>query len=215
MDFKPRGTAAIELAALTAARRELDAKLDALDAQQRSASEDVARFGADLADLERRALAGEQVSGKQRTAAENMLAAARAKSAEPWPERRAGIQRAIRDRDHAVQKHIAANFAELLAEVEEDGRAAADALTTAAAHLVDVAYERARCADRLDQLVASVQGRSRPGLVARSRAEALVDAARRLVERGGEQAPALPVDWRQARGAIPEAPETGLAPVQL
>ncbi len=92
-----RGEAGRELAARLAARAELDSLLDALDAEQRRASEDVVRLSAELADLEREAAGGKPVSGSQRTKAEQALAKVRLVHGEPWAERRAGVQAAIRD----------------------------------------------------------------------------------------------------------------------
>jgi predicted nuclease with TOPRIM domain len=79
----PRGEAARGLSALIDERQQLDERLDALDEQQREARERVETLSAELAELERTAASGGQVSDAARTKAEKELTAARIKAAEP------------------------------------------------------------------------------------------------------------------------------------
>jgi hypothetical protein len=97
-----RSPASEELRARVAARAELDERLDALERQQRQSSEEVARLSAELAQLEREAAGGKQVSAAQRTKAEQALTKARLRSGEPWSERYNGVHAAQRDADRAL-----------------------------------------------------------------------------------------------------------------
>jgi chromosome segregation ATPase len=187
----PRCEAAGELARLIGSRADLEAKLDQLDREQRAASEDVARLSAELTALEKHALEGVEVTRAQRRKAEDALAKARAAHAAPWGERRQALREAINGHQGRVQAFAAAHFAELVAEVEQDGAEAAERVDAAAEKLVEAAHERDRAAQRLDALNATVRGRSRPGDVARSHGEALLREATQLLQEGGEVAPKL------------------------
>jgi hypothetical protein len=70
--------------------------------------------------------------------------------------------------------------------------------------LVEAAHERARCAARLDQLIATVRGRSQFGDVTLSRAEAAVREATRLIEQGGELGPTVRPELLPQRADKPQ-----------
>jgi chromosome segregation ATPase len=191
--------AATELAALAAARAELDERADALDREQRQASENVARLSAALADLERRAAAGEQViSDEARTKAERELTQARIAAGAPWAERRDGVRAAIRDADHATRTFVAEHLDELLAELADEADAAASAVDRACHALITAYRERQAVESRVTELCALVRP-PRPGDIVRTRSEALAREAERLLAQGGEAAPVPAVDPRQPR----------------
>jgi hypothetical protein len=100
-----------------------------------------------------------------------------------------------------VQTYIATHFAELAKEVEQDGKAAADAVDAAAGKLVAAYHERAIVSQRLDTLIAAINGTSQPGDVTPSRAEAVVREAERMLQTGGETPPVLRNGLMPARGA--------------
>jgi ElaB/YqjD/DUF883 family membrane-anchored ribosome-binding protein len=183
---------------LVAARQELDVRLRETEGKQRSANEDVARLSKELADLERAAAAGEQVGEQTRTKAERALTQARITAGEPWAERRAGVQQAIRDADRAIGDFAAGNLDELLAEQTEDADAAAEAVNQAAQALVTAAAERQAVEARIASLCALVRT-ARPGDVMRSRARDAVREAQRLLAAGGERAPLAAVDPHRPR----------------
>jgi hypothetical protein len=189
----PRGEAAAELARLIDSRGELEAKLDALDREQRVADEEVARLSAELTKLEQRALEGEQISNAQRGKAEAELVKARAAAAAPWGERRQALRQAIGTHKDRVQGFVAAHLAELVEEVERDGVEAAQTIDRGAEMLIEGARKRDDARRRLDELNATVRGQSRFGDVTLSRAEPLVAAAQRFIEQGGEAPPVLRV----------------------
>jgi hypothetical protein len=200
----PRGEAMIELARLVDAHVALEAKLDKVDRDQRDAAETVARLSAALVELEKTDLAGEKVSPAQRAKAEGELAKARAKAAAPWNERRAAVRQAILDQRSRIQSFAGENFAALVHEVEEDGAEAARRMDEGARILVEAAHERARCAERLDQLIAAVRGRSQFGDVALSRCETLVREGAQLLDGGGEIPPTVRPELLPQHAAEPQ-----------
>jgi chromosome segregation ATPase len=162
-----RGEAAKGLAALVAARHELDERLDVIDAEQRQATQDVERLSAELADLERRAAIGEKVSANTRTEAEQALASARLRNGEPWAERRAGVHAGIRDAERDVRAFVTEHLDELLAELYEDGEAAAESVNRACRSLEEAYLRRMT----VDQQITAVSGLAagRPGDVSRTK----------------------------------------------
>jgi hypothetical protein len=198
-DLAPSGSAASEqLHALVVARAELDDRLDALDDRQRQASEDVARLSEELSELERAAAVGEQVTPAHRTKAENALMQARLLHGQPWAERREGIRAAARDADRDLNQFVAEHLGDLVDELHETADAAAQAVDRACHTLVSAYAERQAVEARVSALTAMVRN-PRPGDVARTRAEAVVREANRLLEEGGEQSPRLVVDPRAPR----------------
>jgi phage shock protein A len=201
-----RGEAAQGLAALTETRRGLDQRLDAIDAEQRQANEAVVRLSAELADLERRAAGGERISDKARTEAESALAKARVRHAEPWAERRAGVHAAARDADRDLRVYVSEHLTELLAELHENGEAAAEDVNRACRALGE-AYLRRMDVERQVFALAAKAGITTAD-VARTKAEAVVSEANALLQAGGEQAPLLrqPQHDEPAAEAEPEPP---------
>jgi hypothetical protein len=191
-------TAATELAALAAARAELDERADAIDREQRQASENVARLSAALADLKRRAAAGEQVSDEERTKAERELTQARITAGAPWAERRDGVRAAIRDADHAERTFVADHLDELLVELVDEAETAASAVDRACHALIAAYRERQAVEARVTALCAQVRI-PRPGDIVRTRSEQVAREAERLLQAGGEAAPVPAVDPRQPR----------------
>jgi hypothetical protein len=185
------------LAELVEARHRARAAVDAIEAEQRTASEAAQAASERLTDLERRALGGEKVSAATRREAEEALAEARAKAAEPWGERIAGAQAALRDATARLQQASAQHLDELVEGLEQDGEAAASKVNEAAAALVAAHQERERVASEISMLCATAGARVRPGDVAYSRAEELARAAAALLDAGGEVPPALRRDPRQ------------------
>jgi hypothetical protein len=187
----PRSEAALELARLIDSRAELESKLDALDREQYAAGEDVTRLSDELTALERRSLEGESVTSAQRSKAEAALAKARSVAASPRGERRQALREAIGGHQARVQHFVAEHFAELVEEVEVDGAEATQAVDDAATKLVAAYHDRDRASQRLDALIATVNGRSNFGDVTLSRSEPVTREAKKLLASGGEAAPRL------------------------
>jgi outer membrane murein-binding lipoprotein Lpp len=185
----PQSEAALELARLIDSRAELESKLDALDREQYAAGEEVTRLSDELTSLERRSLEGESVTPAQRSKAEGELAKARSVAASPWGERRQAVTEAIHGHQGRVGAFVAEHFAELVEEVEADGAEAARAVDAAAASLVAAYHDRDRASQRLDALIATVNGRSNFGDVTPSRSESITREAEKLLASGGEAAP--------------------------
>jgi hypothetical protein len=187
----PRSEASTQLTALLAHGHALRDRVDEIDREQREANKRAATASDALAELERRALAGDDVSA-QRKKLEAELAKAKAKAAEPWAERRAGGQQAVRDHEQRVVLFVGEHFAELYGELAEDAEAAATRVDQAAHELIAAYHERQLIEGRVTMLAATIRS-PRPGDVERTRAEAVAAAASALLQGGGEQAPLLHV----------------------
>lgn len=203
----PRSEVSTELAALVAQRDALRDRVEAIDSEQREANERAANTSVALAELERRALAGHDVGG-QRKKLEAELAKARAAAAEPWAERRAGGQQAVRDHEQQVRIFVGQHFAALYDDLAE---AAATRVDHACNELLAAYHERQVIDGRVTTLAAMVRA-PQLGDVARTRAEAVAAAASALLMAGGEQAPLLRNDPRQPQHDEPAA-EAELEPV--
>lgn len=137
----PRSEVSTELAALVAQRDALRDRVEAIDSEQREANERAANTSVALAELERRALAGDDVGG-QRKKLEAELAKARAAAAEPWAERRAGGQQAVRDHEQQVRIFVGQHFAALYDDLAEDAEPAATRVDHACNELLAAYHER-------------------------------------------------------------------------
>jgi hypothetical protein len=140
--------------------------------------------------------------------AEEELAAAKAKAAEPWGERAEGARAAARDVERRVRAHVAAHLAELVRALEADGQAAADRVNSAAADLIAAHAEWAAVATQIGQVITMV-ARPSPGDVTFSRSDEVARAAASLVAAGGENGPTLDRN-RDPWARILEEPEPEL-----
>jgi hypothetical protein len=199
----PRSEVSTELAALLDQGHALRERVDDIDRQQREATERAATASAALAQLERRSLAGEDV-GPERKKLEAELAKAKATAAEPWAERRAGGQQAVRDFEQEVTRFVGQHLGELAAELHEDAEAAAERVDNACHALIAAYHERMLIEGRVIGISAMVRA-PQLGDVARTKAEAVVSEANALLQAGGEQAPLLRNDPRQAQHDEPAA----------
>jgi hypothetical protein len=188
----PRGEALVELDRLAARVGELRARVDEIDREQRSASEEKLAAREALAEVERRA-GGEGVTALERKKAESRLAEAERRSAEPWPSRLDGARRAVADADREMRVHAAEHLGAIVAELEENGQMAAERVNEAAAAFVRATEERAAAEARLISVVALTR-RMDPNDVARSRTEQAVRQVSTLLLEGGEAAPVLRVE---------------------
>jgi hypothetical protein len=206
----PRSVSSTELAALLAHGRDLRDRVDQVDRQEREAAARAAAASEALAQLERRGLAGDDV-GAQRKKLEAELAKSKAAAAEPWAERRAGGQQAVRDHDRQVVLFVGQHFADLYTELAEDAEAAAVRVDHACNEFLAAYYERMTVEGRVIALTAMIR-QPDPNAVARTRAEAVAAAASALLQAGGEQAPLLRSDPRPAPRDEPVAePEPAAA----
>jgi hypothetical protein len=128
----------------------------------------------------------------------------------PWPERRQGAERAAREAHRHVQLYAGEHLGELVEEIEERGQAAAERLTGHADGVLAEFDERERLAGELSALLALL-GQVGPNDVSRSKAEALVAEARRLVENGGERGPTVLRDLRPPDDVAIEEPQPASA----
>jgi hypothetical protein len=185
------------IADLLSRRDELTGAVERIDEAQRAATRSVQEAAQALADLERRAASGEDVSAAQRKRAEDELSKARARAAEPWAERRKGANAAVADLDARVHGFVIEHFDALAEALHETGQALAREVDRAAGDLVAAHAEREDCARRLSAL-ASMIARVRPGDVSASNADEAAQAASALLV-SGEVAPVLRHDPRQPR----------------
>jgi hypothetical protein len=161
------------------------ARINEIERNWRQANEQVAFASQALAELERQG-----ASAPRRHKAEETLAAAKLKQAEPWQERLDGARAAARDVDRQLREFTAENLAELVETLEQEGQAVADRINAAAAELVSAHADWEAIAGRIGATISMV---SHPGPydVSRSTAEQTVRAAVALINDGGEQAPQL------------------------
>jgi hypothetical protein len=180
-----------ELAELVQREAEARARVDEIGREARAAAEEVAAAREALVQLERHARDGVTVA--QRAKAEKRLTLAEERAEERWRERRAGAERAAMDAHHAVQLHAAEHLPELVAELEEDGRAAAGQVDAAAQAFLDAVGRRAEIDRALTEVVALTR-HMRPGDIARARSHEAAQEVRALLQQGGEAAPVLRVE---------------------
>lgn len=144
---EPRMPASTEYARLVARRDDAAGRVDELEAAQRRASEDDVSAAQAVADVERREIHGEQVTDAERKRREQALVKARTRRAEPWAERIQGARRAVAECERAIVAFAGERYDELMAELEEDARAAADRVNVAL-HDLCMAYEARQQEDR-------------------------------------------------------------------
>jgi hypothetical protein len=80
---------------------------------------------------------------------------------------------------------------ELVAEIEEDGRAAAEMVNAAAERFLEAVERRAQVERELTSVVALTRPTMRPGDVTWPRSDQAAAEVRALLERGGEVGPVL------------------------
>jgi hypothetical protein len=188
------------LADLRRRRQEALNAVDAIEAKKREAVLAVQAASVELEQLERRAVAGEQVSQAARQRAEKALVDARQAADQPWGERQRAARLGAGDLLAQASRFAASNLDELLADLGEEGLAATAAINEAAQSILDGFAARSDVERRTFELIAMLR-RANPGDVERTRAEAVVREAHRLLEGGGEQAPVVLVDPREPRHA--------------
>jgi hypothetical protein len=168
--------------------QEARARIDEVGGQARAAAVELAHAREALTEAER---LGAPAAERKRL--EQRLAAAEQRHGEPWAERRAGAERAAMDARHAVQLHASEHLSELVAEIEERGRAAAEQVDAAAERFLDAVTRRAEVDQELTATLALVR-RNKPGDVARSRADEARHAVAEFIQRGGEVPPTVRVE---------------------
>lgn len=181
----PVGEAMRELLELAQAEEQARSRVDDVERQARSATANAAEAREALIQLE---AAGP--SPQQRKQAEARLAKAEEAAGQPWRERIDGAQRAARDARHTLVRHAAEHLDDLVAEIEESGRAAAEQVDHAAEAFV-AAIDRRMAVERdLIQIVALTRTMG-PNDVSRARSDDARQAVRRFIAQGGEDAPTL------------------------
>ena len=178
------------LAALTAARDQANGKVASIEAEAREAGLALAAAREALAEFERG-------DGRQsdRAKLEQRFTEAEARVGQPWPTRLDGARRRVRDADRAIADHVRSNLAELLAEVEQDGAAAAARVDAAAQALVDANLACQQVGQQIGALLVKVSPPG-PADVSGTRSDEAARAAASFLVSGGEQPPAL--DRRRA-----------------
>jgi chromosome segregation ATPase len=175
-----------ELAQLTEARARAETRLRELDTEQRAAGAALAAAQEAVSEFHRRG-SGRKVE-QQRL--EQKLAEARAAVDQPWSERRAGLQRGLRDAQQEIQRFVGEHLPELVEERQLAGRASAERINAATAELLAGYSEWSRTANEISGLLALTR-QVRPGDVSFTRCEALAREASRLLQEGGEREPVL------------------------
>jgi hypothetical protein len=179
------------LASLAEARDRATARVSDLEAEQRQASVTLATAKEAVAEFHR----GGGGDAAEQKRLETALSKAKAEADAPWAERIEGARRAARDAHQPVQVFVAKNLHELVQVRQADGAAAADRINAAATELLAAYGEWNRIATGISGLAALVWT-VRPGDVSTTRCEALAKEASRLLQEGGEVAPALRRDPR-------------------
>jgi hypothetical protein len=187
LQLVPVGEAMATLAALGEAEDQARARVDDVsgEARQAIAERDQAREA--LIRLE-----ASQANPQERTKAEKHLAEAEEKAAKPWPERRQGAERAAREARQTLQLYAAEHLPELVAEVEEEGRAVAEQVDHAAEAFLEALKRRDEVDRNLSQIVALTRS-MQPNDTNRSKADDARRAIQALLANGGEVGPALRV----------------------
>jgi hypothetical protein len=171
MFTEPRTPASTEFAALVTRRDDAARRVRDLEAAQRQASADAVAAAEAVSDAERQEGHGEPVTDAERKRRERELIKARERRAEPWPERITGARRAVAECEREILAHAGAHYDELMAELEQDARAAAERVN-AALHELRAAYEARQHEDqRVNRLITLATGNNRPGLVMWSKLE--------------------------------------------
>lgn len=190
--LEPRGPAMTELVRLAEREQELRANVDAIGRAARAAGAELADAREALAELERHA-ATDPVSPQARRKTEERLTRAGQEAAAPWPQRRQGAERAAQDGRHAIQRHIALHFGEIVAELEANGAAAAEQVDHAAEAFLAATARRAEAERNLIEVVAATRNMG-PNDVSRATSDEAMQALRTFVQRGGEDSPVLRID---------------------
>jgi hypothetical protein len=177
-----------ELTELLQRQGRLKARADEIAAEERAALAAVKVASDALIALERTAASGTKVSAAKRTEAEDALLQVRSTAAAPWAERRQAAGLAAADARQAVAVYVGQHLDPLLAELETEGRQAAEEVDAAARQLLGAYAERAAVEQRTFSLL-SLIGRVQPGDVRRTQAEPVAAAAEALLQRGGERWP--------------------------
>jgi hypothetical protein len=172
-----------QLTKLQAERSAAAARVSEVEREWRAAIEAASVSSARLSEVER--TGGNATS---RRAAEEQLAEAKRRAAEPWAERVEGAKAAGRDADRRYQTHVGAHLGELVETLEADGRIAAERVNAAAADLIAAHAEWQAVAGQISALITQV-ARPSTGDVSRSRPEAdeAVRGAIALAHVGGER----------------------------
>jgi chorismate mutase len=187
------------MARLVDQRDRATARVDELEREARAAGEGLTTARAALVESERH-----HGRAAERRQLEQALAEAKATAEQPWPERVEGARQAVRDADRELQQFQGEHLSELVEALEADGKIATEKLNDAAEALVQAFGKREEIARQIGA-VASQVGRTHPGDVTFTTAQAVAQAARELLQRGGETAPTLQRDPRQPRLGQPVA----------
>jgi hypothetical protein len=181
------------MARLLDRRAPATARVDELEGEARAAGEGLTAARAALVESERQG--GRAAERRQ---LEQALTEAKATAEQPWAERIEGARQAVRDADRELQEFQREHLTELVEALEADGKIATGKLNAAAEALVQAFGKREEIARQIGA-VASQVGRTHPGDVTFTTAQAVAEAARELLQRGGETAPRLRRDPRQPR----------------
>jgi hypothetical protein len=205
----PRCGEARELNALLARRADLANRVREAEHAGTHVSQQRMAASAAVQAVERRRASGESVPDAEVKRATKALEAAKAREAEPWPERVAGMREAMRAMDQDLAAFVVGHFDALADEIAGDGQAATARVDDAARELI-AAHAARQAVERRVFALAGVVRNPRPGDVRRSRADAVAREAGALLQRGGEDAPTLLSDPRQPRSG--QAVAAGFSP---
>jgi hypothetical protein len=190
---QPRSLASEEYERLAAIAGDLRRRVGELEHARDGAARAVRARSDELAALERRRAAGEDVSADAVRKAERALSAARAKASEPWPQRLDGTRAALRAADGVVQEFARRRYPELAAEIAADAREAARAVDDAMREVLHARGEHTAVGERAARLIVVAGARDKYGTVGRSTTDEVVAAIDRvMLQHGGEAVPAGP-----------------------
>jgi hypothetical protein len=196
MAEEPVASAPGELARLDERRALVVGRINELQTAQREATKALQEARTALVEFERRG--GSKAEG---TKLETQLRTAEARAAEPWTERIEGARAAARDADIDRHQFIAEHLTELVDDRQAAGAEAATRINEHLAAFTAAYYEWNAVAQEIIGLASSI-AQLRPGDVSRTRCEAVVREAERLLRSGGELGPVLEHDPRQPRHAV-------------
>jgi hypothetical protein len=183
-----------QLAELVAQRDQVQRRVDALEAELRAAAQARAEARAALVEAERRS-----ARPPERAKAEKALPDAELKPG-ILAARIEGARAGVLDVDREVAQFVAEHLPSLVDDRQAEGRLVVQKIDAACEALANGYAEREAIAHEISALASKV-GRIFPGDVSRSRAEEVANAARKLLQQGGEVAPELTRDPRTPRHA--------------
>jgi hypothetical protein len=195
----PRSQASIELEHLRDRQRKLVVHRDQIQADLRTAANDLAEAERALAKLEAQAAAG-TVSAKERTEVERRLAEAKARRNEPWKQRFDGATAALRDADRELRLFAEEHIDELVADAEQAVEPLVARLNALTLELASTIAECHNMSRGIGEVLVTAGFRTTPSAITRMQTEQLARALDAFNLAGGQ--PEVRVERRFVPGLV-------------